>query len=101
MQVFKVAPKAEKKNPKTESEDKKLNRCALGFENTYTYESNYDNRWLQKTEKICKRENKRRFGNEDFKLSIFLVQLHFILNVILYYSLHSCCFLKQKRLSYY
>ena len=25
-----------------------------------------------------------------------LIQLHFILNILVYYSLHSCCFLKQK-----
>ena len=25
-----------------------------------------------------------------------LIQLHFTLNIIVYYSLHSCCFLKQK-----
>ena len=27
-----------------------------------------------------------------------LIQLHFILNILVYYSLHSCCFFKQKRL---
>ena len=25
-----------------------------------------------------------------------LIQLHFILNILVYYSLHSCCFFKQK-----
>ena len=24
-----------------------------------------------------------------------LIQLHFILNILVYYSLHSCCFFKQ------
>ena len=27
-----------------------------------------------------------------------LIQLHFILNILVYYSLHSRCFFKQKRL---
>ena len=27
-----------------------------------------------------------------------LIQLHFILNIIVYYSLHSRCFFKQKRI---
>ena len=25
-----------------------------------------------------------------------LIQLHFILNILVYYSLHSCCFFKEK-----
>ena len=27
-----------------------------------------------------------------------LIQIHFILNILVYYSLHSCCFFKQKQL---
>ena len=34
-----------------------------------------------------------QFGNDNFNL---LIQLHFTLNIIVYYSLHSCCFLKRK-----
>ena len=75
----------------------------LFWDSLYIYMS-YDDLWLQKRNGylwyfVCfSWENifERQFGN-DINQHL-LMQLHFMLNVIMYNSWHSCCFLKQKTL---